>query len=113
MGAKEAIIVSSLRLILSSILFGTIMTFAYSLVGAILSLALMIILKKFTHLSLMTISICGAVLHNLGQILVAIVVMATKEIAYYLPILIFTGTISGIGVGILSVLTLKYTKNIE
>ena len=45
MGAKEAIIVSSLRLILSSILFGTIMTFAYSLVGAILSLALMIILK--------------------------------------------------------------------
>lgn len=112
-GAKEAIVVSILRLVLSSILFGSVLTFLYSLVGAILSLSLMIILKKYTNLALITISISGAVLHNIGQIIVAVIVMATKEIVFYLPILIITGILSGIGVGILSVLTIKYTKNLQ
>ena len=112
-GAKEAIVVSILRLVLSSILFGSVLTFLYSLVGAVLSLSLMIILKKYTNLALITISISGAVLHNIGQIIVAVIVMATKEIVFYLPILIITGILSGIGVGILSVLTIKYTKNLQ
>ena len=112
-GAKEAIMVSILRLILSSILFGTILTFLYSLVGAVFSLSLMIILKKYTSLALITISISGAVLHNIGQIMVAVLVMATKEIILWLPVLIITGILSGIGVGILSVLTIRYTKNIQ
>ena len=111
-GAKEAIMVS-IRLILSSILFGTILTFLYSLVGAVFSLSLMIILKKYTSLALITISISGAVLHNIGQIMVAVLVMATKEIILWLPVLIITGILSGIGVGILSVLTIRYTKNIQ
>lgn len=112
-GAKEAIVVSILRLVLSSILFGSVLTFLYSLVGAVLSLSLMIILKKYTNLALITISISGAILHNIGQIIVAVIVMATKEIVFYLPILIITGILSGIGVGILSVLTIKYTKNLQ
>lgn len=112
-GAKEAIVVSILRLVLSSILFGSVLTFLYSLVGAVLSLSLMIILKKYTNLALITISISGAVLHNIGQIIVAVIVMATKEIVFYLPILIITGILSGIGFGILSVLTIKYTKNLQ
>ena len=112
-GAKEAIVVSILRLVLSSILFGSVLTFLYSLVGAVLSLSLMIILKKYTNLALITISISGAALHNIGQIIVAVIVMATKEIVFYLPILIITGILSGIGVGILSVLTIKYTKNLQ
>ena len=78
-GAKEAIVVSILRLVLSSILFGSVLTFLYSLVGAVLSLSLMIILKKYTNLALITISISGAVLHNIGQIIVAVIVMATKD----------------------------------
>lgn len=112
-GAKEAILVSFIRLILSSILFGSILTFMYSLVGSILSLTIMILLKKFTTLNVITISIIGGVLHNVGQIIVAIIVMTTKEIVYYLPVLIITGTISGVGVGILSSITLHYTKDLK
>ena len=52
-------------------------------------------------------------MHNFGQILVAIILMDTKEIILYLPLLAITGTISGIGVGLLSVLVLKYTKGLE
>ena len=74
---------------------------------------LQIILKKYTSLALITISISGAVLHNIGQIMVAVLVMATKEIILWLPVLIITGILSGIGVGILSVLKIRYTKNIQ
>lgn len=111
-GAKEAIIVSILRVILASILFGNLVSLAYSLAGAILSLTLMIILKNFTSLGRITISIVGAISHNAGQIIMAIILMGTIEIVYYLPILIMTGLISGIGIGCLSIMVLKYTKNI-
>lgn len=113
LGIKEAIIISGLRLILSSILFGTILTFVYSLAGAILSLTLMIILKKFSNLAIITVSIVGAVMHNIAQITMAIILMDTSEIIYYLPVLIITGTVSGIGVGILASVVLNYTKNIK
>ena len=112
-GIKESIIVSIFRIILSSILFGTILSFSYSLAGAALSLALMIILKRFIKISLITISILGAIMHNVGQILMAMILLETKEIILYLPVLVITGTIAGIGVGLLSILTLKYTKNIK
>lgn len=110
---KDAIIVSFIRLILAGILFGSIVSFLYGLVGAILSLTLMIILKKLTSLKMLTISIIGAIMHNIGQILVAVILMNTAEIALYLPLLIITGIISGLAVGILSRLLFEYTKKIN
>lgn len=112
LGIKEAIIVSILRVFLSALLFGTVVTLSYSIVGATLSLLIMILLKKYTSFHAITISIVGAVMHNIGQIGVAILIMSTKEIVYYLPILVITGVISGIGVGLLAILVLKYTQNI-
>ncbi|MCM1514031.1 MAG: Gx transporter family protein [Anaeroplasma bactoclasticum] len=112
LGIKEAIIVSILRVFLSALLFGTVVTLSYSLVGATLSLLTMIVLKHMGSFHAITISITGAVMHNIGQIGVAILIMSTKEIIYYLPILVITGVISGIGVGLLAILVLKYTQNI-
>ena len=112
-GTKEACIVSIFRLILSSILFSNLITFVYSFAGAVLSLSLMILLKNINKFSKITVSIIGAIMHNVGQIIVAIILMSTKEIALYLPVLIITGIIAGSGVGILSNLVLKYTSNIK
>lgn len=112
LGIKEAIIVSILRVFLSALLFGTVVTLSYSIVGATLSLVIMIVFKRISSLHMITISILGAVMHNMGQIGVAMFIMSTKEIIYYLPILVITGVISGIGVGLLAILVLKYTENI-
>lgn len=109
-GEKETILISTIRVILSSLLFGTMLTFAYSMTGAILSLIIMIILKKKTTLATMTISIIGAVSHNIGQIIMAVMIMSTKEIIYYLPILMITGIISGTIIGILASLLILFTK---
>ena len=52
-------------------------------------------------------------MHNVGQIIIAIILMNTKEIALYLPVLIITGIIAGCGVGILANVVLKYTSNLK
>lgn len=109
-GSADAALVSVLRLVLSSLLFGSVMTFAYSAAGAILSLSVMIILKKCGFFSTVGVSIGGGVFHNLGQVLMAILLLGTREIGYYMIVLTVTGTVSGIFVGICGALMLKYVK---
>lgn len=106
-GAKETAIVSILRVILVGILFGTPLSMIYSLVGAALSLIGMIILKKTNLFAPVTVSVVGGILHNVGQIATACFVMETAQIAYYLPVLLISGTIAGIIIGYVAALILK------
>lgn len=55
------------------------------------------------------VSIVGAVFHNVGQIIAAILILGTKEIGFYLPVLAVSGTVAGIFVGMMGILVLKYT----
>ncbi len=112
-GLKEAAAVSAVRLVTVAMLFGTPLTFAYSLAGAVLSLSLMALFKRLDIFSTMGVSIIGGVMHNLGQIIVAIIVMETAEIGYYMIVLAITGTLSGAFIGLLGALLLKYMKNVR
>ncbi len=107
LGAKAAILISSVRLILSAILFGNFMTFAYSLAGAALSLFVMILLVRTGKFTAIGVSVAGGVMHNAGQILVAAIVMETSQITYYLPVLVVSGTFFGVIIGILGALLVK------
>lgn len=100
MGLKEAAAVSFVRIAAVSLLFGNPMTFAYSMAGGVLSLAAMALLKKFDFLSMVGVSVAGGVLHNVGQILMAMLLLGTAELGYYLVVLAVTGTLSGIFVGL-------------
>ena len=107
---KEAAAVSLVRLLAVALLFGNIMTLAYSVAGAGLSLGIMVLLKKTDRFSMVGVSITGGIFHNLGQILVAMLVLETAEIGYYMIILTLTGTVAGILVGFAGFLVLKYLK---
>jgi len=106
-GAKETAIVSILRVILVGILFGTPLSMIYSLVGAALSLIGMILLKKTNLFAPITVSVAGGILHNIGQIATACLVMETAQIAYYLPVLLISGTVAGILIGLCAAMILK------
>ena len=112
-GAREAIGVSLVRLVCVSLLFGNPVTFLYSLAGAILSLSLMILLKAVRCFSPVAVSAVGGIAHNLGQILVAILVLRTSQIAYYMIVLTFTGTVAGLLVGLAGFYLLKLLSRIE
>ncbi len=109
----SAFAVSLVRVLLVALLFGNVMTLLYSLAGAVLSLTIMVILKKTAYFSVAGVSVTGAVFHNLGQIIVAILILDTVEIGYYMLVLTLTGVVSGILVGILSAILLKRTKNLK
>ena len=106
-GIKEAAGVSAVRVMLVSMLFGSPVSFIYSFTGAVLSLTVMFILKKLTPLNEVTVSVAGGVMHNIGQIGAASVMLGTNVVSYYLPFLLLSGTIAGIAVGVASALLIK------
>jgi len=109
-GVKEAAAVSIIRVLLLSTLFGTPVSFIYSVTGAILSLTVMIVLKKLTPLTEVGVSVFGGVTHNIGQIGAACVMLSTNVVIYYLPFLLLSGTVAGIAVGIISALLVKRVR---
>lgn len=111
LGPIEALIVSLLRVILSSFLFGSVLSLLYSLSGALLSLGGMLLMKKVKIFSTTAVSVTGGVLHNVGQILVACLVLETDVLLYYLPVLILSGTITGAVIGIIASLVIKRLEN--
>ena len=109
-GWKSAAAINLVRIVLAAILFGNLMSLAYSFAGALLSLTLMIILKKTGKFSTVVISIAGGVCHNIGQIIVAMIVLNTKAIGWYLLILWFTGVAAGAVIGIIGAILIKRLK---
>lgn len=107
LGFKHAFLISVLRVLLSALLFGTVMTLAYSAAGAVLSLLGMALLKKMGLFGTTAVSVSGAVLHNIGQITVAVFILETDALLYYLPFLILSGVVTGIVIGIISSTTIK------
>ena len=117
-GIGEAIAVSLVRVCLMATLFGSPVSFIYSLTGAALSLSVMLLLKKLTPLSEVAVSVSGGVMHNIGQICAASIMLGTNVVMYYLPFLLLSGTIAGIAVGVASGILIKkvtidlsYVKN--
>ena len=111
-GALRAGAVSLVRVFLVALLFGSITGMIYGLFGAVLSLLLMALLKKISPLSPVGISVAGAVAHNIGQIIAAWLLIGNEKILLYLPVLVISGTLSGIAVGIASgVLIKRFKKN--
>lgn len=101
MGVRSALLINILRVLLVSLLFGNGMSLAYSLAGGLLSWAVMVGLKKTGRFHMVTISIAGGVAHNIGQILVAMLILGTTALAWYLLMLWFTGLASGAVIGVI------------
>jgi heptaprenyl diphosphate synthase len=98
---KGAMLINLVRIVIVAILFGTAMSFAFSVVGGMLSTVVMIALNKTGKFRPIGISAAGGITHNIGQILVAMIMLGTKAIAWYLPVLWISGIVSGVIVGVI------------
>jgi len=101
MSSRDALLLNVVRMILVAATFGNLFSLAYSLAGGILSWLAMILLKRSKKFSMVGVSVAGGVAHNVGQILVAIFVLETGKLIYYLPVLLVSGLAAGVVVGIL------------
>lgn len=110
-GYKNAFLLMSLRVAMAGILFSGIAGILYSFSGGLLSIIVMQIAKRCPFFSAIGVSMLGAVFHNVGQIVMALLVMENARILYYFPVLCFTGVVSGFLTGYLSyILFSQYNK---
>ena len=113
MRVSEAYLLSVVRVLLAGFIFGNYFSIIYSLAGGLLSLTVMALLKKWGGFSLQGISIAGGVFHNIGQLIVAAVVVETFSVTYYFLVLLVAGLLTGLVIGIVAEMMLKRLVNIQ
>ncbi len=97
---KHALAVHVLRISLCGILFGNAFSIIYSFAGGLFSFLIMVLLKRWGKFSPVGISICGGVCHNIAQLAAAVVLVDELRIALYFPILLLSGALAGLLVGL-------------
>lgn len=101
-GVKEALLLSVMRVTISGFMFGNVVAIAYSLAGGLLSLVIMFLLKKTNLLSCISVSIAGGIAHNIGQMMIATVLVDNYYVLYYVPVLMIAGFITGACIGVVA-----------
>lgn len=98
---KDAFLIVIIRVVLATLVGGSLSGFFYSISGGLLSLLAMYCIKKVggENISIIGVSVFGAFFHNLGQVIVAVLMVQNIVIFSYLPILMFAGVGTGIFVG--------------
>lgn len=113
MRLQDVYLLSVTRVILSGLIFGNYVSILYSLAGGILSLTVMAGFRKGNRFSVTGVSVLGGVFHNIGQILIAMFIVETFSISYYVPALLVAGTATGFVIGILAEQILRRIGNIQ
>ncbi|MBE5905497.1 MAG: Gx transporter family protein [Lachnospiraceae bacterium] len=111
-GIKRAALLSVVRVILVGITFGSLSSMMYSLAGGLLSLGVMILFYKKEVFSVRGVSILGGVGHNLGQILMAMLVVQNGMLFSYFPVLLVSGTLAGMAIGLLAAMIIKRVEKV-
>ena len=113
MKLSEAYLLSIVRVLLAGFIFGNYFSIIYSLAGGLLSLTVMALLRKKGGFSVIGVSIAGGVFHNIGQLIIASVIVETFSVMYYVPVLLIAGLVTGLLIGIASDGMLKRLANLE
>ncbi|CAH2214494.1 Gx transporter family protein [Tepidibacter aestuarii] len=113
LGFKDTFVILTARIIISSIFGGGFSAFLYSIAGGILSLISMGIFVRLSkkESSLVGISVIGAMFHNIGQLIMASIIIHNIGIFIYLPILLLTSIPTGLFIGVVCRYLVK-NKNI-
>ena len=112
LGIRAAGAVSLIRVLLSALLFGNVQSLIFALSGALLSFVVMIVAKHLLPFGTVGVSVLGAIAHNAGQIIAAVIVMETVGVAYYFIPLVISGTLGGVLVGIVAAVITKRLEKI-
>lgn len=112
LGTKTAFCMAVVRIVLTGITFGNFSTMMYSLAGGILSFSVMYSLKKSGKFSVQGVSVAGGVAHNIGQLIVAAIMLGNKMLAYYMPFLLVAGVVAGVAIGLLGDIIIKRVPDI-
>lgn len=109
---RDAFVLSMIRIVLVGFTFANLASMLYSLAGGILSFFTMVLAKRSKKFSMTGVSVIGGIFHNVGQIIIAICVVKTASLVYYLPVLMVAGIVAGVAIGILGAMVTKRIRRV-
>lgn len=113
-GPKDALAILLVRIVLGSIFSGQITTILYSLAGGLLCFCVVVLIRKFlSERQIWVASVIGAIFHNIGQIIVAILITSTWRLVVYLPVLMVSGILTGLFTGLCAQFLYGKMKNLR
>jgi len=110
MGAKSAFFISIVRVFISALLFKGFVSMWYALAGATLSFLIMALLFKTKKISIIGVSAAGGVFHNIGQLIIASILLGRSVVLYLMPLLMVSGVVTGVLIGIIGKYCVEYVK---
>lgn len=107
LSATDAFLINIVRIILTGFTFGSLVTISYSIAGGLLSFIVMYVLKNFLRSGINFVSIFGGISHNMGQLIIASILLQNLHTFYLLPYLWVSGILTGLAIGLICGLILK------
>ncbi|MBR5467629.1 MAG: Gx transporter family protein [Firmicutes bacterium] len=112
MGVKSAFFISIVRVFISALLFKGFVSMWYALAGATLSFAVMALLFKMKKVSIVGVSAAGGVFHNIGQLIIASILLGRSVVLFMMPMLMVSGVVTGVIIGIIGKYCVEHVKRI-
>lgn len=113
MDAVDAFFISMVRILLVGFTFGNLFALLYSFAGGILSYLVMLLCKKKDWLDKLGVSVAGGISHNIGQLVIAAIVLENAAVVTYLPVLLLAGVVTGALIGMLGGLVIRRLPNVN
>ena len=103
-------ILMSLKVLLSGLLFSGVSAMLYAFAGGVLSLTGMCLLSRVRSVPVTAVSMVGGLLHNAGQVALAMLILHTPMLAHYMGILILVGLACGALTGVAATAVMRHLK---
>ena len=108
-----AIVLMVLKVVLSGLMFSGVNAMLYGLAGGVLSLMVMALLSRVKGVHAVAVSMAGGVMHNVGQVALAMVMLGTPSLMYYMAILMLAGLATGALTGVAATSVMRHLKSIK
>ena len=102
-----------LKVVLSGLLFGGVNAMMYAFAGGLVSMVFMALLSRVRGVHPVMVSMVGGVAHNVGQVALAMVILSTPSLMYYMAVLMVAGLITGAVTGLAANLVMKHLAKIR
>ena len=113
LGVKEALVLLVLKITVPLLYIPSyLQTILYSMAGSVLSMAGMLLVRRIKGISILGVSVVGAAMHNVGQVLMAMLILQTNSLLYYLSVLMVSGIVTGILTGTAARLVIQSMKRV-
>lgn len=112
LGIPTAFVLMALKVVLSGLMFGGVSAMMYAMAGGVLSMIAMALLSRVKGIHPIVVSMVGGVMHNVGQVGLAMIMLNTPKLLYYMAVLMIVGLICGAVTGVCADTVMKHLKKI-